>query len=54
MLRECALDLAGSVENHLALIEFAYNNSYHASIDMAPYSTLYGRKCRSPFCLIEI
>ena len=32
---------------HLPLIEFAYNNSYHASIEMAPYEALYGRKCRS-------
>ena len=35
---------------HLPLIEFAYNNSYHASIEMAPYEALYGRKCRSPLC----
>ena len=34
----------------MTLIEFAYNNSYHASIEMAPYETLYGRKCRSPLC----
>ena len=33
---------------HLPLIEFAYNNSYHASIEMAPYEALYGRKYRSP------
>ena len=31
-------------------MEFAYNNSYHSSIEMAPYETLYGRKCRSPLC----
>lgn len=49
MLRACALDLAGSWENQLALIEFAYNNSYHTSIGMAPYEALYGRKCRSPY-----
>ena len=30
------------------MIEFAYNNSYHAIIGMAPYEALYGRKCRSP------
>ena len=33
---------------HLPLIEFAYNNSYHESIEMAPYKALYGRKCRPP------
>jgi hypothetical protein len=34
----------------LALAEFAYNNSYHASIKMAPYESLYGQKCISPLC----
>ena len=28
MLRSCILDLQGSWEDHLSLIEFAYNNSY--------------------------
>ena len=32
MLRECVLDLKGSWEEHLPLMEFAYNNSYQASI----------------------
>nr|XP_016452449.1 PREDICTED: uncharacterized protein LOC107776999 [Nicotiana tabacum] len=40
-------DFKGSWEDHLLLIEFAYNNSYHAGIRMAPYEALYGRKCRS-------
>ena len=31
-------------------MEFAYNNSYHSSIEMALYEALYGRKCRSPLC----
>ena len=31
-------------------MEFAYNNSYQASIGMAPYEALYGRKCRTPVC----
>ena len=30
------------------MAEFAYNNSYQATIEMAPYKALYGRKCRSP------
>ena len=50
MLRACVLDLKGSWEEHLPLIEFAYNNSYQASIQMAPYEALYGRPCRSPIC----
>ena len=36
MLRACALDFKGSWDDHLPLIEFAYNNSYHSSIGMAP------------------
>ena len=39
---------------HLAMIEFAYNNSYHASIGMAPYETLYKRKCITPLCWDEV
>ena len=53
MLRTCVLDLKGSWENHLPLIEFAYDNSYHASIGMPPFEALYGRKCRSPICWNE-
>ena len=44
MLRACVLDFGGSWDEHLALIEFAYNNSYQSSIQMAPYEALYGRK----------
>ena len=36
ILRACALDFKGSWDEHFPLIEFAYNNSYHASIGMAP------------------
>ena len=48
------LDFKGSWDKYLPLIEFAYNNSYHSTISMAPYETLYERKCRSPLCWIEI
>ncbi|KAJ9536006.1 hypothetical protein OSB04_un000834 [Centaurea solstitialis] len=41
-------------EDHLLLIEFAYNNSYHASIEAALYEILYGRKCRIPLCWNEV
>lgn len=50
MLRSCVLSWKGSWEDHLPLVEFAYNNSYHASIRSAPFEALYGRKCRSPLC----
>ena len=35
---------------YLPLVEFAYNNSYQASIGMAPYKALYGQKYRTPIC----
>ena len=54
MLRACVLDFRGSWEDQLPLIEFAYNNSYHATIGMPPYEALYGRKCRSPVYWDEI
>ena len=54
MLRVCILDLKGSWEKLLPLVEFAYNNSYHASIQMTPYEALYGRPCRSPICWIKV
>ena len=50
MLRACVPDHKGSWEEHLPLVEFAYNNSYHSSIQMVPYEALYGRPCRSQLC----
>ena len=35
-------------------MKFAYNNSYQASIGIAPYEALYGRKCRTPVCWDEV
>ena len=35
-------------------MEFAYDNSYQASIRMAPYEALYGRPCRSPLGWNEV
>ena len=54
MLRACVLDHKGSWEDHLPLVEFAHDNSYQASIQMAPYEALYGRLCRSPICWTEV
>ena len=36
-LRACVIDLKGSWKEHLPLMEFTYNNSNQASIQMAPY-----------------
>ena len=46
MLRACALDFKGSWSKYLPLAEFTYNNSYQATIRMAPYEALYGRRCQ--------
>ncbi|GJZ77116.1 putative reverse transcriptase domain-containing protein [Tanacetum coccineum] len=53
MLRACAIDFGKSWDRHLPLVEFSYNNSYHASIKAAPFEALYGRKSRSPICWSE-
>ncbi|KAL0539660.1 hypothetical protein IC582_023876 [Cucumis melo] len=54
MLRACALEFPGSWDSHLHLMEFAYNNSYQATIGMAPFEALYGKCCRSPVCWDEV
>nr|GEZ34183.1 putative reverse transcriptase domain-containing protein [Tanacetum cinerariifolium] len=41
-------------ERHLPLVEFSYNNSYHASIKDAPLEALYGQKCRSLVSWAEV
>ncbi|GKF64329.1 reverse transcriptase domain-containing protein, partial [Tanacetum coccineum] len=50
MLRACIIDFGKGWERYLPLVEFSYNNSYHASIKAAPFEALYGRKCRSAIC----
>ncbi|KAL0536372.1 hypothetical protein IC582_025319 [Cucumis melo] len=54
MLRACVLEFSGSWDSHLHLMEFAYNNSYQATIGMAPFEALYGKCCRSPVCWGEV
>nr|GEX76769.1 putative reverse transcriptase domain-containing protein [Tanacetum cinerariifolium] len=54
MLRACVIDFEGSWDRHLSLVEFSYNNSYHASIKAAPIEALYRRKCRSPVSWSEV
>ncbi|KAI3762661.1 hypothetical protein L1987_53101 [Smallanthus sonchifolius] len=54
MLRACIIYFGGSWDSHLPLVEFLYNNSYHASIGMPPYEMLYGRRCRTPICWGEV
>ena len=54
MLRGCVIDFKGAWDSYLPLIEFAYNNSFQASIEMASYGALYGRRCRTPLCWSEV
>ncbi|GJS92972.1 putative reverse transcriptase domain-containing protein [Tanacetum coccineum] len=54
MLRACVIDFRNGWVKHFSLVEFSYNNSYHASIKAAPFETFYGRKCRSPVCWAEV
>nr|GFD10019.1 putative reverse transcriptase domain-containing protein [Tanacetum cinerariifolium] len=54
MLRAYMIDFGKGWVNHFPLVEFSYNNSYHASIKAAPFEALYGRKCRSPVCWTEV
>ncbi|XP_059292207.1 uncharacterized protein LOC132045644 [Lycium ferocissimum] len=47
MLRSCVIDFGGHWDRFLPFVEFASNNNYHSSIEMAPFESLYGRRCRS-------
>ncbi|GJV57210.1 putative reverse transcriptase domain-containing protein [Tanacetum coccineum] len=49
-----ALDFGKGWERYLPLVEFSYNNNFHASIKVAPFEALYSRKCRSPVCWAEV
>ena len=48
MLRACVISFSKKWEESLPYTEFSYNNSYQASLKMAPFKVLYGRKCRTP------
>ncbi|GJS33391.1 putative reverse transcriptase domain-containing protein [Tanacetum coccineum] len=54
MLRACVFVFGGSWDVHLSLVDFSYNNSYHASVICALFEALYGRKCRSPIMWAEV
>ncbi|MCH94056.1 retrotransposon protein, partial [Trifolium medium] len=53
LLRACVLEQGIGWDTCLPLIEFTYNNSFHSSIGMTPFETLYGRRCRTPLCWHE-
>ena len=53
MLQGCVMELTGSWDRYIPLMEFSYNNSYQSIISMAPYEALYGRRFRTLVCLTE-
>ncbi|GKD65878.1 putative reverse transcriptase domain-containing protein [Tanacetum coccineum] len=54
MMCACAIDFGKGWVNHLPLVEFSYNNSYHASIKAAPFEALYSQKGHSPVCWAKV
>nr|GFC84841.1 putative reverse transcriptase domain-containing protein [Tanacetum cinerariifolium] len=54
MLHACAIDFEKGWVNHLPLVEFSCNNSYHATIKATPFEALYGLKFRLPVCWTEV
>ncbi|WVZ85933.1 hypothetical protein U9M48_032790, partial [Paspalum notatum var. saurae] len=53
MLRACVLTYGRDWESSLPYAEFSYNNGYQASLGMAPFEALYGKKCRTPLIWAE-
>ena len=53
MVRSSVIDSKGNWDNHLSFIEFTYK-SYHLSISMEPFESLYGRGYRSTVWLFDI
>src|SRR3954468_24608227 len=54
MLRACVISFGKKWQESLPFAEFSYNNSYQASLKMAPFEVLYRRKCRTPLNWSEV
>jgi hypothetical protein len=54
LLRACVLTYGSDWEKSLSYAEFSYNNGYQASLRMAPFEALYGRRCRTPLMWFEV
>ncbi|GJU24109.1 reverse transcriptase domain-containing protein [Tanacetum coccineum] len=48
MLRTCVIDFGKGWVNHFPLVEFSYNNSYHASIKATLFEALYDDEDEEP------
>ena len=53
-MRACALDYGSSWDNNFPYTEFSYNNGYQASLKMAPFEALYGRRSQTPLMWDEV
>ena len=53
-MRACVLDYGSSWDDNLPYAEFSYNNSYQASLKMAPFEALHERRCRTPLLWDEV
>ena len=47
MLKVFFIDFKGNWDDHLPLIAFVYNNSYHSGIGVATFEAPYCRRCGS-------
>jgi hypothetical protein len=54
LLRACVLTYNTGWQKSLPYAKFLYNNNYQASLKMAPFEALYGRKCRTPLMWSEV
>lgn len=54
LIRACIINFGGSWDDHLHLVDFAYNNSYQSTIDMTTFKALCGRPRNSPSCWQEV
>jgi len=54
MFCACVLDIGGSWDRYLPMMEFSCNHSYQSSIQMAYFEAFYGRRCRSPVGWFEV
>jgi hypothetical protein len=54
MLQACVLTYGKDYKKSLSFTEFSHNNSYQASLKMAPFEALYERKCQTPLMWSEV
>ena len=53
-MRACALDYGSRWDDNFSYAEFSYNNSYQASLKMAPFKVLYGRRSQTSLMWDEV